>query len=446
MDEAVFAHCADPHGCALWRLLETTRELAAPIKLEQILQKAIASALQVLDAERGSVFLYDARTHELYTKVSTGIDDGDAPPPEGGGRLDPETRSVRHDVRFSADKGIAGETIRGRQLINVPDCYADPRFNTEVDRSTGYVTRCLLSIPLLGIDNAQVGVLQVLNKRNGTFNHEDEQIAVTLAAHCAVALQRATLLQEHLVKQKMEQDLALAREIQLGALPKELPILGGYEMLAWSNPAEQTGGDIYDAVSLDSHRAGLLVADATGHGIGPALSVTQLRAMFRMGLSFEEALGDVLYRINLRLKADLPPERFITAFAGILDSHKHKIIYHSWGQGPMLHYHAGSDQIEWITASTLPMGILADPPMVPPPPRAMDPGDIFAVISDGFFEYSNQADEQFGWKRIGEIIQTCRRAPLDQIRKSLQASLQTFAQGAPQEDDMTILMVRRREA
>lgn len=444
MAEIPFAGCSRPYDCALWKLLEATRELAAPITVEEILQKVITAALYALDADRGSIFLYDAKTHELYTKVSTGTNDVTAPAKPRNDSREAVPPDAIYDIRFSADMGIAGETLRLQRPVNVPDCYADPRFNPDVDRATGYISRCLLSVPLSGIDNTQIGVLQVLNKRGGIFSQEDEQIALTLAAHCAVALQRAALIQEHIVKQKMEQDLALAREIQLAALPKDLPVLAGYEIVAWSKPAEETGGDIYDAIALDSHRAGLLMADATGHGIGPALSASQLRAMFRMGLLLEADLGDMLSRINSQLKTDLPLDRFITAFAAILDSVEHKIFYHSWGQAPLLHYHAKEDRLEWLEASTLPMGILDNPPAAPPSPRSMRPGDIFALISDGFFEYENDPGDQFGREKTGEIIRMYCQSPLDQIRIRLQNSIENFAEAAAQVDDMTLLMVRRK--
>ncbi len=443
MHDIALSRCSELETCALWGILEATRHLAAPLGVEEILHNTIASALQVLDAERGSVFLYDSKTNELYTKVSTGSREARSSGASAVESPGPDQSGISHDIRFPANKGIAGETAQTCRLINVPDCYADPRFNREVDRQTGFVTRCLLSIPLLGVNKALVGVLQVLNKRHRAFDEDDEQIATTLAAHCAVALQRAMLLEEYVIKQRMERDLALAREIQMGALPHELPQLPGYELFAWSKPADETGGDIYDAVGLDAHRAALLMADATGHGIGPALSVSQLRAMFRMGLLLGADLGEVMSKINLQLKADLPGHRFITAFGGILDSSEHKLHYHSGGQAPLLHYHAERDEIEWLEASALPMGILACAPMIAPPPRDMQPGDIFALISDGFFEYSDPAGAQFGRERVAECIRSRRREPLEKLSADLCESIYRFCGGAPQEDDMTIVLARR---
>jgi phosphoserine phosphatase RsbU/P len=439
MSEPSLSRCSQLQSCALWRILDTTRHLAAPMGVDEILKKTLAAALQVLNADRGSVFLYDPRAGELYIKVAAGNraqEAADVP----GAFADPESAPM---IRFPADRGIAGETAQTRRLVNVPDCYADPRFNPAVDRQTGYRTRCLLSVPLLGIDEALVGVLQLLNKRAGAFDAEDEQIAMILAAHCAVVLQRAMLLDEYILKQKMTRDLALAREIQLSALPQSMPALAGYELSAWSKPADETGGDIYDAVALGPDRVALLMADATGHGIGPALSVSQFRAMFRMGMLLGSELGELMAKINLQLHSDLPSGRFVTAFAGILDSAGHRIHYHSAGQGPLLHYHAGPDRIEWLAAPTLPLAILADQPMIAPAPREMQPGDIFALISDGFFEFSNRADELFGGERIADLVRSHRGDSLEAIRSRLCEAVQAFAGDAPQTDDMTMVLVRR---
>jgi sigma-B regulation protein RsbU (phosphoserine phosphatase) len=443
MSEIGLSRCSQLESCVLWRILDATRHLAAPMGVDEILQKTIASALQFFDADRSSVFLYDAKTNELYIKVAASSIENDPGAGISDDSKNPDGRSLSRIVRFPADRGIAGETAQKRRLINVPDCYADPRFNRDVDRQTGYVTRCLLSVPLLGVDQALVGVMQVLNKRQGSFNEEDEKIATIMAAHCAVVLQKAMLLEEYVLKQKMQRDLALAREIQISALPQELPALTGYELAAWSKPADETGGDIYDAVSLGEQRVALLMADATGHGIGPALSVSQLRAMFRMGLLLGSNLGELMSKINFQLKADLPSGRFITAFAGILDNSEHKIHYHSGGQAPLMHYHAGHDRVEWLEASALPLGILAHAPMIPPPPVYMQPGDIFALISDGFFEYCDQKGEQFGKERIEDLIRAHRREPLEELRENLCAGVKEFAAGGPQEDDMTIVLARR---
>jgi sigma-B regulation protein RsbU (phosphoserine phosphatase) len=444
MKDSGLSRCSQLESCALWRILDATRHLAAPVGVEEILQKTITSSLQVLDADRASVFLYDTRADELYIKVSTSFPEVISR--QHGIDLDAEDRTnTSYVIRFPSGKGIAGETAQQRRLINVPDCYADPRFNRDIDRQTGYVTRSMLSVPLLGVDQALVGVLQVINKQEGVFNEDDERIATILAAHCAVVLQKAMLLEEYVRKQKMERDLVLAREIQMSSLPKRMPTLAGYDLVAWAQPADETGGDIYDALTLSENRVALLMADATGHGIGPAISVSQLQAMFRMGLLLGADLTELMSKINVQLTTDLPSGRFITAFAGILDAATHRIRYVSGGQAPLMHYHAEEHRVDWLEASTVPMGILVWPRPIEAVQVEMRPGDIFALISDGFFERSNQTGQLFGKERVADLILSHPQYTLEALRMRLFDATEVFAGGLAQEDDMTVVFVRRRK-
>ncbi|MAE60808.1 MAG: protein phosphatase [Planctomycetaceae bacterium] len=387
-----------------------------------MLGKVIDAARAVLNADRGTVFLYDAETNELFSTIATGSD----------------------EMRFPADVGIAGECAQRRQVINVPDCYADQRFNPEFDRKTGYRTRCLLTVPLIGFDDTLVGVMQIINKLEGVFDATDEQMATALAAQCAVALQRARLIDAYVVKQKLERDLALAREIQSNVLPEKLPDVPGYDLAGWNTPADETGGDIYDGVALDEHRAALLLADATGHGIGPALSVTQFRAMFRISVRLSADLDTAFVQINDQLTEDLPGNRFVTAFVGQLDGRAHQIRYHAGGQGPLLHFHAADQTCTWLEASTLPMGIIAGLTVDPSPdPIDMAPGDIFALISDGIYEYQNAAGEQFDNDRVGQVFKAGHEQTMEALIMSLRAAVAAFAGDAPQNDDMTVVLIKR---
>src|SRR6185295_16723654 len=137
---------------------------------------------------------------------------------------------------------------------------------------------------------------------------------------------------------KIQRDLALARKIQMDVLPKLIPPCIGYDLAAYSLPAEQTGGDIYDlvAVALDDDTPTngppslvLLLADAAGHGVGPALSVTQVRAMLRIGVRLRADLEKLLTQINRQLCQDLGADRFVTAFLGLLDPSTHCVNYQS---------------------------------------------------------------------------------------------------------------------
>jgi phosphoserine phosphatase len=409
---------------AMWRILEVTRDLARPLDLNTMLSHVIDAARDVLHAERGTVFLYDARTNELYSTVATGV----------------------AALRFPAGRGLVGECAESRRLINVPDCYADPRFNREADRSTGYHTRCLLTVPLLGFDNSLVGVMQVLNKIDGVFSEEDERMATALAAQCAVAIKRTQMLAELLENEKLKRELTVARDIQMRVIPNAVPKLVGYDIAGWCRPANEAGGDIFDVIAVDGNRLMLLLGDATGHGVGPALSVTQVRAMLRMAVRLGADLDDAFHHINDQLADDLPDNRFVTAFMGVLDTQNHRVIYHSGGQGPLLHFHAATGRCEWRGSSTPPMGLV--PGLVREAPRTNDlaPGDILGLITDGIFEYQNPRREQFGEDRVSELMLKYQHEPMTRLLEKIVQEVERFAELAPQGDDMTMLLVRRLPA
>ena len=407
-------------------MLEVARQLSQPFDLQDLLSQIIDAGREILHADRGSVFLYDSKRKELYTVVAHGV----------------------KEIRFSIEKGIAGECARTRKVVNVPDCYADPRFNQEIDRKTGYRTRCLITVPLVGIDDELVGVMQLLNNESGRFDLQDESMAELIASQAASAIQRVKLQEDRIERLKLERELDVARRIQMGVLPKTLPTCPGYELASFSEPGEQTGGDIFDVVPLPESYGipgGLLMllADATGHGVGPALSVTQVRAMLRIGVRLSATLEELFQHINAQLADDLSSDRFVTAFLGVIDPVKHQVIYVSGGQAPLLHYHAADNRCEWLDATTLPMGVMAEPPMDEVSPMAMKPGDMLVLLTDGIYEYQNPANVQFGSKRVGESVARNSREAPQHVMNQLLADLHVFAAGAPQADDITGLILKR---
>ncbi|MBD3277722.1 MAG: SpoIIE family protein phosphatase [Candidatus Aegiribacteria sp.] len=409
----------------LWKILDVTRQLSTTIELDDMLADVVNVARDVLGAERGSVFLYDTDSNELFAEVGTGLE--------------------VHEIRFPADQGIAGICVRTGRIVNVPDAYAHEGFNPEIDRKMGYRTRCILSVPLVGLDGNLVGVLQLINKIDGTFSSEDERIAQVLGSHCAVALQRARLLEEFLAKQQMEHDLELAREIQRALLPELMPQVDGYDLAGWNRPADRTGGDMFDAVSTDGRKVLLILADASGHGIGPALSVTQFRAMIRMAFRMDSELSELHTHTNNQLVEDLTSERFITSFVGVLDTGSNIISYHACGQAPLLHYRSGSGEVEVLAASALPFGIMPDIPLEDPGPVKMAKGDIFALISDGILEQENAQGEQFGTERAAQLLRESSFCTMKELADRFREAVTDHSEKTSQDDDMTIVLVKRTD-
>ena len=406
---------------ALRRILEVTRKLAAPFDLDTMLSEVVDVSRNILDADRGTVFLYDEETNELVVRVAT---------------------ELGH-IRIPADKGIVGESAQTRKLINVPDCYADARFNRAIDKETGYRSRCMLTIPLLGFEDSLVGVLQILNKNGGTFDEQDEFIATALAAQAAVVLHRAKITEQIIESEKIGREITVARDVQMGTLPKQMPAIDGYGFAGAFSPTDQTGGDLYDFVPIDEQRLFLLMGDATGHGIGPALSATQVRAMLRVALRLDADLDDAFIHINDQLCADLPDDRFVTGFFGLLDASEHKVRFHSGGQGPIMHYHAATGTYDWHPATTFPLGYLPQTNLAAPLELELAPGDILGLISDGIYEYENEHGVQFGQDGVAKVIDNLPDGTAEQVVAEIMRSVREHGGSMPQADDITIVLARR---
>ena len=405
----------------LRRLLEVTRDLARPLDLDTMLYAIVDAAKDLLDAEGGTVWQYQAEDDMLEMRVARGLD----------------------AIRVPADRGIVGDCVRTRAAINVPDCYADPRFNRDIDRASGRRTRCMLSLPLVGYDDQLVGVLQVVNRREGVFDADDEAVAAALAAQCAVALQRMQMTERLLATEKLRQEISVAREVQMGTLPKAPPQLPDYDFAGLFKPTDDTGGDTYDFVPCDDGRIFVLMGDATGHGIGPALSATQVRAMLRVAQRLGASLDDAFRHINDQLVVDLAEDRFVTAFLGQLDPRSHRLSYHSGGQGPLLHFRAADLTCSYHPPTTFPMGAVTLPALKPAQVAELAPGDVFALISDGVYEYMDAQQNQFGEDGVGEVLRRYHDRPMPYLLGRLMDALREFGQGAPQLDDVTVVLIRR---
>lgn len=406
-------------------ILSVAHRLSSTSDLVEVLAMIIDSLRDLLGAERASVFQYDEDADEFFATKAHGLSS---------------------DLRIPGDAGFVGAAGRTRAINNIPDAYADPRFNPAVDKATGFRTRCILTIPLMDHEQRLVGVAQVLNKHGGAaFDANDESIAVHLARQAAVALRRAQLLEAERTKRKLQADLELARNIQLAALPKDLPEVPGYTIAATTRPADETGGDSFDVICLDSDGARVLfmMADATGHGVGPALSVTQVVSMIRMAARMGADHDQMARLINTQLCDDLPPGRFVTAFIGVLDATRHELAYISAGQAPMLVVRRGGEVEQINDCSAPPLGIDPDVEFEPTPAVRFGPGDGFVLLSDGYFEAMNAKREQFGAGRVSELLRSHPGAGANDWLERLQESVRIFAAGAPQLDDQTAVVIRR---
>ena len=159
----------------LHALLNITKNISTEINLEKLLLKLMDEVRTILNADRCTVFLYDEDRDELWSKIATGL---------------------MEEIRFPADKGIAGHVWKTGEIVNIPDAYKDNRFNPDIDKKTGYKTRSILTMPLLNLYNEVIGVFQVLNKKGGSFTKDNEKLLSAISLIAASAIENAILYAE----------------------------------------------------------------------------------------------------------------------------------------------------------------------------------------------------------------------------------------------------------
>ncbi len=409
---------------SLERLLEVARRLGATVDLDAMLSAIVDAATDLLDCERATVFLYDSAADELCSRIATGI--------EGSGIS---------EIRFPASRGLAGEVARTGMSINLPDAYADPRFNSDFDKSSGFRTRSMLAVRLVDHDDATVGVLQVLNKRDGCFEARDEEIAGFLGSQAGVAIQRQQLLDHFAQKQKIERDLSIASAIQQGLLPQENPTFAGFDIAGWNRPADKTGGDFYDFLHLGNRGLAVLIADVTGHGIGPALIMTEARALFRAALLGGQGLDRAIADVQRLLAIDMPEGRFVTAFCGLLSSCG-GLEFLNAAQGPTLLYSKSADTFEELPTHGLPLALIPEAEYRPAEQRQLGDGDMLVMLTDGFYEYERADGESFGNDRVEAAVRRLRDRSAAEIVRGLSDDIEAFADGALQRDDLTAVICK----
>ena len=265
-------------------------------------------------------------------------------------------------------------------------------------------------------------------------------VAGEIRKHVDAALHEA---ETKLQVQRLEHDLDVARTIQQSLLPVSMPMIAGFDIAAWNQPADQTGGDYYDWQPLPDGRVLVALADVTGHGIGPALLAAVCRAYARTNFTVDDGLLDAMTRINASLSGDLKEGRFVTFVAAICTPGNSRVELLSAGHGPLFFYTLRHDRFDAMKAHGMPLGISSSLVTDPPQMLELDLGDMLVLATDGFFEWENAQGEQFGVARLEATIRASRERPASEIIATLYSAVIAFSQGTPQKDDLTAIIIKR---
>ena len=403
-------------------LNDLAREISSSFDPQDVMQKLISRSLRAVNATQGVITLTP----------------GDKK--KGAKTLVRSIISSTDQQFYQVDQVLLGWMLSYKKPLLILDPGNDERFKgIKWDEKI----RSVLCVPLL-LKSELIGVLTVFNKKGGgSFTEEDQRLMAILAAQSAQVVENARLHDEEHKFRRMLQELELASEIQQRMLPKSDPQVDGYDIKGLSLPAQEVGGDYYDFINQDTNHLALCLGDISGKGLPAALLMSNLQATVRSQALSKHPPVECLGLSNKLLFQSTAANKFATLFYGQLHLHSHEFNYGNAGHNrPFLVKANGV--AETLQTADLALGLIGEV-VYREDNLCFEPGDMLVIYSDGITEAIDALGDQFGEQRLLELIKMQRQHNADKIVTSVFQAVKDHIGGTTQEDDMTLVIIKRKE-
>jgi len=282
------------------------------------------------------------------------------------------------------------------------------------------------------------------SREQAEFTAGDGKLAMALAHQAAISMETARLHQEEVKRQRLEQELAVGRQIQLTLLPKDLPAVPGWEFAAFYQPARQVGGDFYDFFALPGQRLGLVIADVADKGVPAALMMAVSRTIVRATAASGRRPAAALKLANTLMFKDSWSDLFVTAFYALLEPQTGRLAYANAGHNRPLWVQPSTGQVHELAAHGIALGVLKAIKLEECE-IGVAPGDTVVFYTDGVTEARNGKGELFWEERLRATLEAHAEDSAQKIQNAILAAVEEFTDGAPLADDLTLFVIKREE-
>lgn len=403
-------------------LNDVHQALGRSLTLSDLLELILDRVFDHLRPDRAAILLRDPRDPEGEVRVAASRSSGE----EAGDLM--VSRSLTREV---IEKGMAAL---------VKDLFSDERFANAQSMLLAGV-RSLAAAPLLTPERTP-GLI-VLESRAGArqFAEEDLELLVSLASVAALHLRNLELALEAAERRRLEEELALARRIQKTLLPDRLPDVPGWSLHGANVPSRGVSGDYYEVVTRQEGRElVLMIADVSGKGMGASLLTVSLQALSEGPVEDGLPPEEICARLSRQLFRRTPPEKYATAFLGVLEPATGLLRYTNAGHNPALVIRTDGS-VERLGATGPPLGLLPSAPFGYRQ-TTLAPGDLLVLYTDGFVEAENPDGEEYGLDRLQSVCLGSARDG-EELATALDRDLEGFVRGVPFADDRTLVTARR---
>jgi len=401
-------------------LVDASKILNSTLDLDRLLELILEVATHELGADRGTVYLVDKEAGEIRARIAQGM----------------ESRILRVKI----GQGISGQVAATGETVRIPDAYQDPRFAQNFDAKSGYRTRSMLCTPIRNKTGDIIGVIQLLNKIEGTFELVDEVFLQALTVHVAIALENAKLHAEVVDQQRIRTELELGRQIQQNLLRPPPAQWHKYRLAARSDTCYEVGGDFYDFLTISNTTLWAVIADVSGKGISAALVMSTLQASLRALLVGVHSFERLLEEMNEMVRDFTGGNIYLTLFLALLDNQSRKLHYINAGHNPPVLVRANG-AMELLEEGGTVLGLL---PRVRYNRAHVDlhPGDVLVMYTDGVVEATNPAGDMFGMEAIARSVEATRpNTTAETVLNRILSDVNDFSAGVQAADDQTLVVI-----
>ncbi len=304
--------------------------------------------------------------------------------------------------------------------------------------------RSIIALPVM-VKGEQLGSLVLLREMADAFNRDLVDIIVTFVNQASISIENFLLLSDALENERYKEQLKIAQEVQKSLLPESLISNKSFDICAFSQAAEEVGGDYYDLLELEPGNYGLIIGDVSGKGTSAAFHMAQMKGIFHSLALTDVRPGEFIKRANKALSACLEKRSFITASYFWIDTNATSLEFCRAGHVPALLYKSGSKKIDLLEDSGMGLGILRNSDYnkyVQSKTLPYERGDVLVLHTDGITEAKNQRNQQFGIEKLIEALAKYTDGSATQIKDGIIRELERFLGGVKLDDDYTLVIVK----
>ena len=353
-------------------------------------------------------------------------------------------RRSNQDETVKLSRTILRKVLEEKTGILSGDAPNDPRFNSS--ESINLLIRSMMCVPLIGLDEMPIGVINIDTQNTfNQFNAGDLDLLMVVAGQAAMCYEQANLLVTAMEKQKQDKEMQIASEVQRSLLPTALPQISGWEFFASYDSAQEVGGDYYDAFFVDGgKKVCLAFGDVAGKGVPASLIMSRIATVVTNVMTFVGDVQEAVQRINHQMCTRAVDGRFVTFMLCVIDVTSGEMTIAIAGHMPMMIRKNDGTIVEFGDEIVgVPIGVIDDFPYEIAT-RVILPGETCVIYTDGVSEAMNPANDLYGVDRLRQRMQQSTGGNAEELGKVILDDVRQFADGRPQNDDITIMVFGRK--